>query len=438
MQRILSFDQTPPLSVPLRFFLTAPAFAIIASLLLLWYGPQALESRWSELTLALTHLLVLGFLAASMIGALIQIMPVVAGVHLPRAQLTANMVHFLLVVGTTALAAAFLLTNPLLFKLALLFLGSAFLWLLGVSVVGLWRVSDASATLWAIRLALIALLVTVMLGATLASAFAWTFGLPLIELTNLHARWGLLGWVGLLVIGVAYQVVPMFQVTPLYPPYLMRWLAPVLFLLLLLWSAVDTLTLQQPNSWNTALSIAVSIIVAIGFMLFGLTTLYLLWFRKRPKPDVAVMFWRTGMVSLIACAALWVAGRLLPQITVAPSYALLLGVLFIIGFAYSAINGMLYKIVPFLVWYHLQSIITQRGIVPNVKQVLPDSVSIRQFFAHLAALAILLAAVQWPGVLTHVAGFSFAVSSGWLLVNLIGAARMFRRIKLHAVHSLAT
>ncbi|MEO8600795.1 MAG: hypothetical protein ABI656_13300, partial [bacterium] len=159
--------------------------------------------------------------------------------------------------------------------------------------------------------------------------------------------------------------------------------------------------------------------------------------RKRPKPDVTVMFWRTGMASLLACGTLWIAGRLLPQITVAPSYALFLGVLFIVGFAYSVINGMLYKIVPFLVWYHLQSAIKQRGIVPNVKQVLPDSVTAKQFYAHLAALVILLAAVQWPGVLTHAAGLAFGVSSCWLLVNMIGATRMYQRIKLYAAQSLA-
>ncbi|NMM38224.1 MAG: hypothetical protein HHJ09_12055 [Glaciimonas sp.] len=432
MQRILSFDQAPSLSAPLRFFLTAPAFAILASLLLIWFGPQALESRWSPLTLALTHLLVLGFLSTAMIGALVQILPVVAGVHLPRAGLTAGIVHFFLTIGTAALASAFLLAQPLLFKLALLFLACAFLSLLGASVVGLWQVADASATLRTIRLALTALLGTVVLGATLASAFGWALGLPLMELTNLHARWGLLGWVGLLVIGVAYQVVPMFQVTPLYPAYLTRWLAPVLFLLLLAWSAADVLTRQQPNGWNAALSI----FVAFGFMLFGLTTLYLLWFRKRPRPDVTVMFWRTGMASLIVGAVLWVAGCWLPQITVAPSYALFLGVLFIVGFAYSVINGMVYKIVPFLVWYHLQNSIKQRGIVPNVKQVLPDNVTTKQFFCHLAALIILLAAVQWPGVLTHIAGFALGVSSCWLLVNIIGAARMYRRIKLHATHVL--
>ena len=432
MQRILSFDQAPPLSVPLRFFLTGPVFAIIAAILLFWNGPQALTSRWSPLTLALTHLLVLGFLASSMIGALIQILPVVAGVHLPRTQLTASAVHLLLTVGTAALATAFLLPHPLLFKLALLSLGSAFLWLLVVSVVGLWRVPGASATLWAIRLALLALLATVILGATLASAFAWTFGLPLVDLTNLHARWGLLGWVGLLTIGVAYQVVPMFQVTPLYPSYLTRWLVPVMFFLLLTWTAVDVLTWQQPNGWNAAMSI----FVALGFMLFGLTTLYLLWFRKRSKPDVTVMFWRTAMTSLIVCALLWIAGRFLPQMVVAPSYSLFLGVLFVVGFGYSAINGMLYKIVPFLVWYHLQSAISKRGIVPNVKQILSDNITTRQFFSHLTALVILLAATLWPGILTHAGGLAFAVSSGWLLVNLIGATRLYQRIMLHAAHAL--
>lgn len=431
MQRILSFDQAPPLSVPLRFFLTAPIFAIMAAALLFWYGPQALESRWSALTLALTHLLVLGFLASAMIGALIQILPVVGGVQLPRMQLTASAVHFLLALGTAALVAAFLLAQPLLFKLALLFLGSAFLWLLVVSVIGVWGVPGASATLWAVRLALLALLTTVVLGATLASAFAWTFGLPLVDLTNLHARWGLLGWVGLLTIGVAYQVVPMFQVTPLYPAYLTRWLAPVMFFLLLVWSAADVFTWQQPNNWNAAMSI----FVALGFMLFGLTTLYLLWFRKRSKPDVTVMFWRTAMTSLIVCAALWIAGRFIPLMVIAPSYALFLGILFVVGFGYSAINGMLYKIVPFLVWYHLQSAISQRGIVPNVKQILPDNITIKQFFAHLIALSILLAATLWPGLLTRAGGLAFAVSSGWLLVNLIGATRMYQRIKLHATQN---
>jgi hypothetical protein len=54
MQPGLSFEQAPPISVPFRFFLTAPLFGMAAGLLLLWQGPAALASRWTSVALALT------------------------------------------------------------------------------------------------------------------------------------------------------------------------------------------------------------------------------------------------------------------------------------------------------------------------------------------------------------------------------------------------
>ncbi|MDO8305560.1 MAG: hypothetical protein Q7T06_07195, partial [Herminiimonas sp.] len=81
-----------------------------------------------------------------------------------------------------------------------------------------------------------ALIITVLLGASMASAFAWQHAWPLMLLTDLHVLWGLAGWVGLLTIGIAFQVVPMFQVTPLYPIDITRVLTGALFMLLILWS----------------------------------------------------------------------------------------------------------------------------------------------------------------------------------------------------------
>ena len=54
--------------------------------------------------------------------------------------------------------------------------------------------------------------------------------------TDLHALWGLLGWVGLLVVAIAYEVVPMFQATPPYPPWMQRGLSLTLLVSLTLWS----------------------------------------------------------------------------------------------------------------------------------------------------------------------------------------------------------
>jgi hypothetical protein len=96
----LSLEQAPPFSVPLRFFLTAPWFLVLAALLMLWQGPGIFASRWLPATLALTHLLTLGFMAQVMLGALMQMLPVMVGVVIPRPRLIAALIHIPLTLGT--------------------------------------------------------------------------------------------------------------------------------------------------------------------------------------------------------------------------------------------------------------------------------------------------------------------------------------------------
>ena len=47
--------------------------------------------------------------------------------------------------------------------------------------------------------------------------------------------------------------------------------------------------------------------------------------------------------------------------------------LLIAGFAFSAVSGMLYKIVPFLTWYHLQDLRNVSGRKPpTINQIIPE------------------------------------------------------------------
>jgi hypothetical protein len=424
MQRALTFDNAPPLWLPFRFFLTAPLFALLAGLLIALEGPQVFASRWTPSLLATTHLLTLGFAAMTMIGSLIQILPVVAGISLPRANATATGVHALLTTGTLALAGGFRYAEPWLFRAALLLLPAAFGWLLIAAFVGLRRSGGRGTMLRAMRLALASLLATIVLGTALASAFAWTFSstlslpISLTDLTDLHASWGLLGWISLLVIGVSFQVVPMFQVTALYPEMISRRLPAAVFILLIVSSLG---VLQQP--WLKTIA---SAFIAIGLAGFAVATLLLLWSSKRPQGDTTSLFWRTSMGSLLGCAALWLVHAIVPSVLSEATYPVLLGVLFIVGFAWSVINGMLYKIVPFLVWYHLQNEL-KGGCVkaPNVKKILPDNLTKRQFGLHLFTLSAAVGAVLWPAGLTYLAGIAFAASSGWLWWNLVTATRIY-------------
>ena len=416
----LSLEQAPPLDVPLRFFLTAPWFLVLAAALSLWQGPAIFASRWLPATLALTHLLVLGFMAQVMLGALLQLLPVVVGVVVPRPRLTATLIHVPLTLGALALAAAFLIGDPAWFQAAWWLLGLGF----GVALIAmhlaLWRAPVAGGTVIALRCALAALLVAVGLGLLLGGFFGWGWRLPVVAATHLHVAWGLIGWTTLLVAGVAYQVVPMFQITPPYPAWFVRGFAPLMAALLVVWSALAFGGLEAAATLASAA-------LAGGVALFALTTLHLLTRRRRKIGDPTLIYWRTGMAGLLAGAALWLLGLWAPALGRMPQFELLLGILPILGFAVAVINGMLYKIVPFLAWFHLQAQLFQRAKVPNMKQLLPDAAVRRQWWAYLAALLLSLAAAVSPAVFTYPAALVLGVAGAWLGVNLLAVWRMYRR-----------
>lgn len=419
----LSLEQAPPISVPFRFFLSAPLFLLLAALLLLVSGPQVLLSRWTPALLALTHLITLGFLSMIMIGALMQQLPVVAGAPMRRQLLVAWMVHIPLLAGTLMLVSGLLYSQTALLRLAIFPLGLAFSSFLVAAAGSLSASQVHHATTRAMRFAGMSLALAAGLGITLAGTLGGYFNLPLNELVGLHVGWGLLGWVGLLVMGVAYQVVPMFQLTPAYPARLTRWLGGSVFLLLCGWSLAPQLPLPLAT-WGTSLTAAG---LAIGFALFAGTTLYLHKKRRRKLVDVTLRFWRTGMLSLLAAIALWTTAHLTSAIADDPRYPIALGILFMFGFAISVVIGMLYKIVPFLVWLHLQSRLPRDKPAPNMKQIIPDHGSRRHWWMHMATLLLLLGSMAWPQ-LVYPAGLSLGLASCMLWLNLLAATRLYRQL----------
>ena len=113
----LNFEQTPPLQLPLRFFLSGSAFGILAGLLLAVSG-DALASRWTPQMLALTHAFTAGFMLQVMCGALLQVLPVAIGGGVPRPILTGGLVHAAITLGAAALIGGFLSAEPTLYVLA--------------------------------------------------------------------------------------------------------------------------------------------------------------------------------------------------------------------------------------------------------------------------------------------------------------------------------
>jgi hypothetical protein len=93
---------------------------------------------------------------------------------------------------------------------------------------------------------------------------------------------------------------------------------------------------------------------------------------------------------------------------------------------------MLYKIVPFLIWLHLNKRLQRagkwQGKVPNMKQVIPERQARWQFRLHLWALGSLLAAIILPVLPVPIVGALWLVNGSWLCWNLWQALRLYHRV----------
>jgi hypothetical protein len=404
----LSLEQAPPLDLPLRFFLTATLFAIAAGLLLAAHPDAIMASRWSPAALAATHLLTVGFLGQIMVGALLQLLPVLGGVPLPAVRLVATAVHLLLSIGAALLAFGFLPGAPLALAAGAATAGLGFTLFAATALTALLRTRSAGANRPGFGIALLALLLTVALGLLLIAALLGWHPLPrLLDWVQLHAAWGLFGWIGLLILVVGVQIVPLFYVTPEYPRWLARALVPALLAIL----CALSLATGWPDLFGPPARSALYGLLGLGFGLFAIVTIGLQRRRARPRVDATLWHWWSALGALLAATLAWLLA--------APTE--LIGMLLLVGIGIGLPSGMLFKIVPFLCWFHLQSRQIARGRmqvrIPHMHRLLPERPTRWHAGLHLSALLLITGGMVDPR-LARVGGVLVALSALWLLALL--------------------
>lgn len=415
MLGLLAFDKAPPFAAPLRFFLTAPLFLALAGFLVLIEGENIFASRWMPPTLAVTHLLTVGFMLICMFGALIQILPVVAGASIERPLLVAGLVHGGLTTGTLALAAAFIFGDPLLFMLAAALLAVAVLIFLFAAGRALWAVPSTSPTIGGLKLSLFGAFGVALLGVWLALGLAEGWALPLVDMANLHAAWGFAAWGGILLAAISYVAVPMFQLTPPYRTRPSWWLPRLILVICLLWA------LALPLEAVFLTRLAEGALALLGGA-FALVTLRLQSQRRRARVDAPTLYWRWGLSSALAALAMSLVAALVPEAGEWAGWGPLFGILLVLGGFVSLIVGMLYRIVPFLAWLHLQP----GGSAPSIGKILPEPQMRPQMWWHFATVLLCAAATWQAQWLARAAGLALVVDGLWLLFNLLAALRAYR------------
>ncbi|MBF8270447.1 MAG: hypothetical protein HW386_2156 [Gammaproteobacteria bacterium] len=418
----LSLQQAPPLSVPARFFLTAPVFGLAAALILLFTGKDLFSSRWTPGMLAVTHCLTLGFFTSVMIGATQQILPVLIGSSISKPRFIATLIHGQWLPGVALLVISFLHFKPIIFIPAIILIAGAVTTYAGVILFSLYKGISANESAPGIRLAMIALFITMVMGILLVLGYAGLIPLWRPALTNLHLSWGLFGWIGLLIMVVAWQVVPMFQITRAYPAWLRRLTIPAVAVLLLLKSV---LVWSDANAVINTARVLVDSAIATVLLCFALATLYLQHVTRRKIRDVHRDFWRLAIFNLLLTLCFWISAG----ITGRPEFALLTGVMFLLGFAMAVVTGMLLKIVAFLIWLHLQAAnegLQARGrpgyIIPKMKRVIADRKSNILLFSLLLAQLMIIGAILYPSDLTTPAAVAWLVFFSLLTMVLARAS----------------
>jgi len=411
----LSLDQAPDIWTPLRFFISAPLFAIAAVFLLMLAGPDVLHTRWLPQTLAITHLLTLGFISMIMMGAMFQLLPVLAGCTVYRSKINSKIIHGLMVSGVSLFCAGFYTEQPLFIKLSLGLLIPAILLFLILVSIALYRASSKFASAKGMRFSVSALWLALMFGSMLAIGSAWD-DIPLLrEFTRLHIIWAALGWVFTMVVAISFQVIPMFQVTNEHSNHTKTYFFGLLFFGLFVASVQIYF-----NFSLTIIFLALSLLI----ILFSIASIRLLLQRKKRLADAGLYFWLTALLSLILSVLTYNVDSLFSL-----NLDVLTGFLFIVGFAMSVINGMLFKIVPFLVWLHLNRKLafTDKGLsaVPTMNEVISRKKMLHQYVLHVGALILTVISFFTADWFFEMAMMAWLLSFSFLFFYLLQAIRLY-------------
>ena len=412
----VSLDQAPPEDIPVRFFLSAPILGILAGLLIAFAGQDLFISNWSMETIALTHVFTLGWLTMIMMGSFYQMVPVLVGGTVPFIS-ASRVVHAGFSLGVLLIVSGIYLLNELLIIAASSLLLTSLLFFIVQIIIALFKVKGDRPTVVAMRISILAFLFTVLLGIYFSGGHASIWELPdnRIGMTVSHLVLGLFGWVGCLIMGVGFHVIPMFYMTPEFDKkkaYIILCLYGISLI------ALPAVFLFEKGMLITLLAGVPGLVslIVFSFMLSSLIRK-----RKRKISDTTLRAWKSALILLPMSLLAFIAIPIIDHDAV----LFVFGILFILGFGLTVTTGMLYKILPFLIWFHRFSLLIGKVKVPLMRDISSDKLAARQVYIFYAALAILLTGIAVDvGIIIRLGGFVFALSSLILMLNLLKMVRM--------------
>lgn len=381
----------PSVTLPLRFVITG-LLALFGGSVWLLAQPGILATyHYNQNTIAVTHLFVLGWLCSIVMGAMYQLVPVALETKLYSERL-ARAQYIFHVVGFLGMVWMFQVWNmKQVGNFGALLTVGVVLFVYNI-VRTLLRVPKWNVVATAIAAALAWLSLTVAAGLLIAMA-KYTATINLLSRFNpisamhAHAHLGIVGLFLMLIVGVSYKLVPMFTLSELQNHHRAMWSVVVLNLGL----AGSFTAILMSSRWKPAFAV----MMILAFALYGWELIAILRARKRRALDWGVKYFLTAISLLVPTAglALVLSWPDLPLNTFTGQLENTYGFLGLLGVVSFAVIGMLYKIVPFLVWFGAYSKHIGRAQVPALADMYSTGLQAAGYWTYLGGLIITAVAI---------------------------------------------
>ena len=375
--------------VVLPFYLYAGLSLIVATVLLVFSTPAFLQHYFHPHTLAITHLMALGWGTMMILGASHQLVPV-----LIEGKLYSDTLAYL----SFAFAASGI---PLLIfgfynfdfgwpaQLGAIFINAAIIFYLINIAVSMMKskhenvhaVFVFTGTLW--------LMITIIVGLFLVYNFSYTIlSKDSLSYLPLHAHLGIIGWFLLLVIGVGSRLIPLFLISKYHNDKLLWWTyslinsALISFIIFFLYIKI---------TWLYFLPL---IAIAASLILFGYYCYHAYKERLRKKVDYQVKISLLSVFMMLLPLLLLLIVILLLLFSI-DNYHLILtyGFCIFFGWITAIIFGMTFKTLPFIVWNKVYHDKAGMGKTPNPKELFSDKIFKMMGISYLVGFVLFVAGV---------------------------------------------
>ncbi len=398
----IATSYTPPFKVVRRYFIAATIAFIILNGLMLFSYQYVQGYHFQPRLLTFVHIAVLGWATMIIMGAMTQLVPVILETSLYSVRI-ARWGLWLYLLGVSGVAGHFWLLptgGSGMTSVAIMAFVAILLFVFNIGLT-MRKVRGINITV-AHMIAAITYLATV---ATLGLLLGINLGFPFIKGNHLnylalHAAIGFAGWFSMVIMGVSYRLLPMFTLAYTYrtwPGWTAFWFVNIGIL-----GIIAEFVLGNP--------FYSSVLIAAGLFMFSYQVRLIMGGRMRKSLDLGLRhaMLAYGYIPVTALLGLYIAlSHGTPVIR--QRVTLIYGFTVIFGCITFLIIGMMYKIVPFLVWFYKYSDKVGKEKVPLLKDMFSEKVGTIQFW---------LISTGVPGV---IAGLSI----GNQIIVAIGLTIMF-------------